>query len=95
MAAAARLKTSDFPDEPVLRFLLPLLTNPKPQPATWFPGFPNSVSSVFPEGTPKKLVLSKMKSMIRRGLVIGCACGCRGDFWLSDKGEARCFWLKN
>lgn len=27
-----------------------------------------------------KLVLSKLKSMIRRKLLTGCACGCRGDF---------------
>lgn len=29
---------------------------------------------------PRKVLLAKMRSMIRRGIVDGCACGCRGDF---------------
>jgi hypothetical protein len=29
---------------------------------------------------PEKVVLAKAKRLIRRGLVDGCACGCRGDF---------------
>lgn len=33
-----------------------------------------------------KLVLSKLRSMIRRGAILGCACGCRGDFELPAAG---------
>lgn len=33
----------------------------------------------FPQ-MPPKLVLAKARKLIRRGLVTGCACGCRGDF---------------
>lgn len=29
---------------------------------------------------PLKVVLAKAKALIRRHLVTGCACGCRGDF---------------
>lgn len=62
--------------------------------ATWFPvknedgSFSkNSVMNAVPSGTPEKVILSKMRSLIRRGLVDGCGCGCRGDFVLSEKGK--------
>lgn len=29
---------------------------------------------------PEKVVLAKLRSMEKRGLVDGCLCGCRGDF---------------
>lgn len=29
---------------------------------------------------PPKVVLAKLRSMVRRGVIDGCACGCRGDF---------------
>lgn len=35
---------------------------------------------------PRKLVHAKWKSLVRRGLVGGCDCGCRGDFEITDKG---------
>lgn len=62
---------------------------------TWYPsagstwgGCAHGVPHAMPLGadTPIKLVRAKMGSMIRRGLVNGCACGCRGDFELTDKG---------
>lgn len=31
---------------------------------------------------PPKVVLAKLRSMIKRGVIDGCACGCRGDFEL-------------
>lgn len=31
---------------------------------------------------PEKVVLAKLRSLIKRGLLAGCACGCRGDFEL-------------
>lgn len=34
---------------------------------------------------PPKVVLAKLRSMIKRKLISGCACGCRGDFEL--RGE--------
>lgn len=38
---------------------------------------------VYP-GMPARVVLAKAKSMIERGLVDGCACGCRGDFTVTS-----------
>lgn len=52
--------------------------------ATWYEGFENSVLNAMPKGTPEKLGLAKMKSMVRKGLVDGCACGCRGDFTVAE-----------
>ena len=39
---------------------------------------------------PRKVVLAKCRSLMGRGLIDGCACGCRGDFSLTDEGIA---WL--
>lgn len=46
---------------------------------------------------PTRVILSKAKALIRRGLIKGCVCGCRGDFELTDKGKEflRCIQLKN
>lgn len=33
---------------------------------------------------PPKVVLAKLASAIRRGVLLGCACGCRGDFEIPD-----------
>lgn len=30
----------------------------------------------------EKVLLAKLKRLIKRGLITGCACGCRGDFEL-------------
>lgn len=38
------------------------------------------VSVVDYPGMPDKVVLAKARKLVRRGLVDGCACGCRGDF---------------
>jgi predicted transcriptional regulator len=40
----------------------------------------------MPDETPVKLARAKMGMLIRRGLVDGCTCGCRGDFELTAKG---------
>lgn len=31
---------------------------------------------------PPKVVLSKLRSMLKRSMIDGCGCGCRGDFRL-------------
>ena len=38
-------------------------------------------------GLPENLVLAKARKLIKRGLLDGCACGCRGDFELSAPGR--------
>ena len=47
----------------------------------------DSIFNAVPAGTPYKVVLAKMKSMIKRGLVRGCACGCRGDYEIIEKAR--------
>jgi hypothetical protein len=76
-----QLQAKDIPDEPILAFLAgPSDGWPVCGWATSFPGFPNSVQNAMPPGVPEKLARAKMASLIRRGLVHGCACGCRGDY---------------
>lgn len=83
-----KLQCKDIPDIPILAFLHNL---PKvydfPNRGTWFFGFDNSVNQSMPNGIGEKLVLAKMGMLIRRNLVTGCACGCRGDFYLTEKGK--------
>ena len=35
------------------------------------------------EGWPVKVAMAKLRGMERRGLVDGCACGCRGDWTIA------------
>lgn len=77
------MKTADVPDFEVLAFVNQyggIGCNCSPHPEK------RSVMNAMP-GIPRKLALSKMRSLIKRGLVSGCACGCRGDFELTLKGK--------
>ena len=83
-----RKQCKDIPDRPIIEFLYKL-----EQSATWYnprPGYP-SVLEAMPRDTPPKLALSKMEMLIRRGLVDGCSCGCRGGFIITEKGT---LWLR-
>lgn len=77
-------KCSDIPDQPILDFLTQL----DGKWATWFTPHPEmkmpSVLSVMPGGTTEKLALAKMRKLMKRGLVNGCGCGCRGDFVIAQ-----------
>ena len=33
---------------------------------------------------PRKVVLAKLRQMVNKGRLEGCACGCRGDFKVKD-----------
>ena len=39
------------------------------------------LNAAFP-AVPPKVLLAKCRSLIKRKLIEGCACGCRGDFYL-------------
>lgn len=84
------MQCKDIPDAPILRFLAgPYDGWPVPRWGSWFGNdYPNSVTHAMPEGVGDKLALAKMRQMLRRGVVDGCGCGCRGDFTLTDKGRA-------
>lgn len=76
------MQCKDISDEPILHYLL----KHKGQWCGWW-GKERNVALSMPVGTPDKLVLAKMKQLIKRGLVEGCGCGCRGDFCITSKGE--------
>ncbi len=44
------------------------------------------MEKLFP-GAPAKVVLAKMRGLVKRKLVDGCTCGCRGDFEITGKGR--------
>lgn len=35
---------------------------------------------------PWKVVAAKCRALVKRGLLDGCACGCRGDFVVTEAG---------
>lgn len=72
------MQCKNIPEQPILDYLASL----NGRWATWCPGWDNSVMQVMPPGTPPKLARAKMNQLIKRGLVDGCTCGCRGDYEL-------------
>lgn len=76
------MQCKDIPDAPILRFLA---KNPGVW-HNWFFGDDRDVRLAMPPNVPEKLVLAKMRTLIRRGLVDGCDCGCRGDFEITGAG---------
>lgn len=48
----------------------------------------NFYSSPELRGVPWKVLQAKLKALRRRGLIDGCACGCRGDWELTTEGVA-------
>lgn len=48
--------------------------------------FTYHVAASYPS-VPPKVVAAKLSKLLRRGLVTGCACGCRGDWELTTKGR--------
>ena len=88
-----KIKCKDIPDKHILNYLWETqnVFN-ECWTCIWYGHFKETkpenrdIYYAMPEGTPEKLALAKMKSLIKRGLVDGCACGCRGDFEITDKG---------
>jgi hypothetical protein len=74
------VQCKDIPDELILQFLLKAKGNL----CSWY-----SVRNALPACSyaPKKLILAKMSQLIKKGLINGCPCGCRGDFEITPKGE--------
>ena len=82
------MQCKDIPNIPILQFLKSLEKRPLGgRRGTAFHGHDNSVQQAMPPGVTEKLALAKMGSLIRKKLVDGCACGCRGDFTLTAHGQ--------
>jgi hypothetical protein len=81
--ACYALRCKDIPDLPILELLAK-------NPTQWHNWCWTewNVTEAMPPGIPPKLALAKMRRMIRRGVVGGCPCGCRGDFVITEKGLA-------
>jgi len=80
------MKCKDIPDKPIMEWL----SNNTSELvwATYGKGYGMpTVQSAMPKDTPEKLQRAKMAQLIKRGLVDGCDCGCRGDFRITDKGK--------
>lgn len=90
------MQCKDIPTVPVLAFLAYCETAQFERCAHWGSMlvrddgslFENSVQHAMPANVPAKLARAKMGSLVRRDLVDGCTCGCRGDFELTKKGRA-------
>ena len=77
------VQCKDVPTLPILKFLAGLEMW-----GNWYFGDENDVHQAMPAGTPDKVVHAKMRQLIKRDLVDGCPCGCRGDFDITEKGLA-------
>ncbi len=80
------MKCKDIPDRPILE----LLAKNKDVAHNWYDCGSSqlSVLPAMPKNIPPRLALAKMRMMIRREVVDGCPCGCRGDFVITAKGLA-------
>lgn len=79
------MKASDLSDEGILSVL-------RQRSGVWHTHFPPT-GGVMPRvydpslpDAPQKVLLAKLRSMCRRGLIRGCGCGCRGDWHVDDHG---------
>ncbi len=85
-----RPQAKDVSDLDVLRVVRELMTESyeqKPMIDAYLWTLRSDIQARFP-GVPEKVVLAKLASLVRRKLIDGCACGCRGDFVLTPVGLA-------
>lgn len=81
------LSCKEIPDKPIVEFLL----KNKGSWCNWYLENEKDVRNGMPKNlASEKLIHAKMKQLVKRGLVDGCLCGCRGDFEITEKGEE---WL--
>lgn len=79
------MQCKDIPDIPILEFL----KLHRGRYCTWGVGYSMpTVADAMPGGTIEKLQRAKMSQLIKRKLVDGCDCGCRGDYEITQKGLA-------
>lgn len=95
------MQCKDIPDRPILEFIRRVEAQEieysyensgkvetfRPTSACVFIGTSYSVAQAMPGVTSEKLVRAKMTKLLKRGLVNGCPCGCRGDFTLTVQGR--------
>lgn len=96
-----RLQGKDLSTETILQFLS--VHSGRHKWTGWWANIPNkdwgdwSIANQFPgiiDRSNEVVLLRKMNRLIKKGYVAGCACGCRGDFYLLPKGAQRLQQLK-
>lgn len=82
-----KLQVKDIPDLPILKFLDDL--SKKKLAGILYNNCPQSIYNVFESNKSPafNLLKAKMRTLIKHKLVEGCACGCRGDFKITNKGR--------
>lgn len=78
----AKPKASDIADRDILDIVERLCR----ERGCW--AMTGDVVDAYPEPLPWKVVAAKLSRCLKRGLVTGCDCGCRGDWELTSKGRA-------
>lgn len=90
------IKASMIDDADILWRIVHFSGSDLPLPQLW-PGtlifrqpFPHwtqmwDLEEMYPD-IPSKVINAKAGQLIKRGLLDGCACGCRGDFEITRKG---------
>lgn len=79
VSAHASAQAKDVPESVLLAVF-------RANPLTFFTHYESAVSpsllDAAPElrAFPRKVLAAKLASLVRRGLIDGCACGCRGDW---------------
>lgn len=73
------MKCKDIADEPLVRFIATKQAQKNLWVNTW--DFEPPYSDL-----PDKLFRAKMGQLMKRGLITGCNCGCRGDYEITAKG---------
>lgn len=80
------MKAADIPDEAFLGAVHALSLEPQdtifgPSPLPHWVQVRDLVERL---GVPEKVIRAKARKLIRRGLMTGCWCGCRGDLALAS-----------
>ena len=85
-----RLQAKDVDDREVLRVIADLMAaayRERPYEDQFLWTFRWDIEKHFPT-VPERVMKAKYEALARRGLIDGCTCGCRGDFWVTPKGRA-------
>lgn len=78
-----QLQAKHLPDDQVLATLRHLETDSRwGTKRRWVSRW--EIEDEFPT-VPPKVVLAKLRSLIKRGVIDGCTCGCRGDLYTRDE----------
>jgi hypothetical protein len=82
------VQAKDVPADVILRIVRDKQATKMPGSQNCWPWAVNGdIEPAFPD-VPWKVVAAKLYILVRRGLLNGCTCGCRGDWELTDKGRA-------